>query len=492
MTRRALSTLLAALLGLVPFPACSQVGRITLEAPATPNVSLSASAINSATLSPAMPASLTPGLALTSPLAAPAAQPQLALSAEQFYPAAQIVPAKTVARQASNDDRFTPIQLLAHAAEQAASAPELIARLYDDVPASPDFATLSPIKTPQIPAPWRPSYALLKPAASVVNAWRLSRHERRINNLGPNERVTAEELSMQETLSNAHSALSTGRLQDALDTLSRLFKGAATNNWFRANSTYRPYQQQGHAYLRFIESTVKLAYEKAHARSRDAALIAEARAAARAGTLLGHEWRISQIQERDSAHCAHHALFNAISASAGFVYPLSVHRFIERAREVLNVHPAKVTSLSGSHLAALEHSIGIKIGVDVGEGMGPDSIKKWAQLLGLSFEARGPPRGDAQWSALLGRGQEVLISLRMFHENFKHSPAERELYGHQYEMIHHEVYLLGAFDSPSRGERLYMVQDSGSGATDFYTASELSAVASDIQIVGTQAPVALP
>jgi hypothetical protein len=37
-----------------------------------------------------------------------------------------------------------------------------------------------------------------------------------------------------------------------------------------------------------------------------------------------------------------------------------------------------------------------------------------------------------------------------------------------------------------------MVQDSGSGATDFYTAEELSAVASDVQLVTPKAPVALP
>jgi hypothetical protein len=37
-----------------------------------------------------------------------------------------------------------------------------------------------------------------------------------------------------------------------------------------------------------------------------------------------------------------------------------------------------------------------------------------------------------------------------------------------------------------------MVQDSGSGATDFYTAEELTAVASDVQILRTAHAVALP
>ncbi len=39
---------------------------------------------------------------------------------------------------------------------------------------------------------------------------------------------------------------------------------------------------------------------------------------------------------------------------------------------------------------------------------------------------------------------------------------------------------------------VYMVSDSGSGAADFYTASELTAAASELQLVGTPSPVALP
>src|SRR5207244_3769219 len=108
---------------------------------------------------------------------------------------------------------------------------------------------------------------------------------------------------------------------------------------------------------------------------------------------------------------------------------------------------------------------GVKLGVDVGEGMGPEGIKKWASLLGLGFEARGPPRGDAAWSALLEPGREVLLSLRMFHERFPNSPEERALHGHDYRVLHHEVYLLGAFDSKALGRRLFMIQDSGSGST---------------------------
>ncbi|MEQ1918407.1 MAG: hypothetical protein ABL955_04350, partial [Elusimicrobiota bacterium] len=451
----------------------------------------SAGAIGATSISPVLPAALTPILApaLAAALSAPAA-PQLQQPA--FFPVAQIVPANPVARPASNDDRAQPLESLTRAAERAAASPDDVGRLFDSAPAAPDLENLATVKTPAAPARWTPRSVLLNPAASLLNSWRLSRHEKRLNARMPEERVTTEEHGMQQTLNSAHEAIATGRLQDALGELTRFFKGREANGWYRANSAYQPYQNQGRAYIRFIERAVKLAYERAHARARDARLIGEARASARMGSLRGHEWRMTAIQERDSAHCAHHALFNAISASVGFVYPLSVHRFVERARELLNVRAENITGKTGSELAAVHRRLGYKLGVDVGEGMGTPSIKRWAQLLGMSFESRGPPRGDAQWSALLGRGQEVLISLRMFHERFPHAPEEREIHGHDYKVLNHEVYLLGAFDSPSRGARLYMVQDSGSGSTDFYTAEELTAVASEIQIVGSPKPVALP
>jgi hypothetical protein len=498
MTRRIVSALLAAILALAPFPARSQVGRVTLEVPVTPTISASGSAINGASFTPSVAAGLTPSLALalTPLLAAPAAQPlpqptfaamQPVSAAEPIIPIAQIVPAQTVVRKASNDDRATLIKILA----EVSAAPANLPRLYDAAPAAPDFERLSSVKTPAPPATWVPGSVLLKPAAAVVNAWRLSRYEKRLNSRGPGERVTTEELGLQDTLSDAHESIATGRLQDALGSLTKLFQGREVNGWYRANSVFQPYQFQGHAYIRFIERAVKLAYERAHERARDSSLVAEARFAASTGRLLGHEWRTTAIQDRDSAHCAHHALFNAIQASVGFVYPLSVHRFIERARETLNVKKEKVTDLRGAELAALENSLGISLGKDVGEGMGTGSIVSWAKKLGLGVTERGPPHGDLEWSSLLGGGREVLLSLRMFHERFKHTPDEASLHGNDYKMLHHEVYLLGAFDSPSRGVRLYMVQDSGSGSTDFYTAEELSAVASDLQVITTPAPVDL-
>lgn len=482
MTRRFTSLLLALILASASLPSKAQVGRITFEAPASPAPSASAGVIGASgvTLSLAAAPTLSLTLAPTPVLAAPAAAERLPISAEPVAP----IPARRLA--------VAPVVVLRQTAEKAVTAPDDVGRLFDQAPAAPNFDLLSPVNTPATPMTWRPASALLKPFALATNAVRAARHKRRMNALGPDERVSTEEEGIRESLTKAHDALLDGRLQEALEEVTKAFKGPAANSWYRANPAYQPYQNKGHAYLRFVERAVKRAYERAHARSRDAGLIAEARAAAHAETIIGHEYRATAIQDKDSAHCAHHAMFNAIQAAAGFVHPVSVHRFVERARELLNVNAEMVTKARGAELSALQSKLGLKLGVDVGEGMGPQQIKKWALLLGLGFEARGPPRGDAQWSALLGRGRETLLSLRMFHERFKHGPMERDLKGHDYIELRHAVYLLGAFDSPSRGVRLYMVQDSGSGATDFYTAEELSAVTDEVSIIASASPVSLP
>ena len=310
-----MSALLAAIFILAPFPAWSQVGRISFETPLAPVPSASAGAIGATSISPVLPAALTPILApaLAAALSAPAA-PQLqqpAFFPEPIRPAAQIVPAN-------------PLESLTRAAERAAASPDDVGRLFDSAPAAPDLENLATVKTPAAPARWTPRSVLLKPAASLLNSWRFSRHEKRLNARMPEERVTTEEHGMQQTLNSAHEAIATGRLQDALGELTRFFKGREANGWYRANSAYQPYQNQGRAYIRFIERAVKLAYERAHARARDARLIGEARASARMGSLRGHEWRMTAIQERDSAHCAHNALFNAISASASSILSPSI------------------------------------------------------------------------------------------------------------------------------------------------------------------------
>lgn len=500
--KRILTAALALVLAALPFPSWAQVGRITLEAPVAPVPGVSAAATITATLSASAPLTLSPA-ALTPSFVAPAAQPlpeftpapakvqpRRAMPVIEVAGPPRILPAEQVVRPSSNDDRHLALVQSLQAVVAAIEAkPDDVGRLYDAGPAAPDLERLATVKTPAAPAEWTPASALLKPVAALANAWSLSRHKKRLSNRMHGDRITVEEMGMQESLVDAHRDIEEGRLQKALGELIRLFKGRDVNGWYRRNFKFMPYQDEGHAYIRFIERAVKLAYERAHARAKDAVLVAEAREAARDGSLLGHEYRRTMIQDKDSAHCAHHALFNAITASVGFAYPLSVHRFVERARETLNV---SARSLVGGDPADLQRSIGMKLGVDVGEGMGATMIARWASMLGLGVETRAPPSGDAGWSALLVPGRENLLGLRMFHERYKHGAEERLLHGHDYEVLHHGVYLLGAFDSPSRGVRLYMVQDSGSGATDFYTAEELSAIASDVQTLETHAAVALP
>jgi len=68
----------------------------------------------------------------------------------------------------------------------------------------------------------------------------------------------------------------------------------------------------------------------------------------------------------------------------------------------------------------------------------------------------------------------------------------RALRGHDFMVLHHEVYLLGAFDSASRGTRFYLLQDSGSGRTLIATAQELDALTQEVQLLSVSGPVAVP
>lgn len=497
MTRRFPRAALVALLTLSPFALRAQVGRVSIEAPAAPSLQAPLPVFDLAVGAPLSPAASFAAPSLTGALSAPAALPAprpveaARTAAEPARVLAAIVPAGGVSRAAQNDDRFAVVRALARRTADLAVSPETVSRLYEGAPSAPDFESLSSARTPAPPSAWRPSSVLLKPAAAAVNAWRRARHRRLVDSLPPERRMTSEEFSMQDTLSRAHAALVSGGLQEALDVLAALYKGDSAA-WYKKHPTYRPYQRQGHEYVRFIESSVKLAFERAHGRSRDEALVAEAREAERNGTLLGHSWRPTDIQERDSAHCAHHALYNAIQASVGFTRSVDVARFVQRARELMNVPAEAVTTARGGELKALERGLGLKLGLDVGEGMTPAGLRRWARVLGLGFESRPAPRGDAQWSALLDGRRETLVGLRVFHERFKATVEQSRERGHEYSPLHHEVYLLGAFDSASREVRLYMVQDSGTGATDFYTAEELTAAASDVQLMSAASPVALP
>jgi hypothetical protein len=344
------------------------------------------------------------------------------------------------------------------------------------------------VNEPAAPRAWRPSWSLLKPAAALYNAARRASYERRVANPRPGERVTIEEHGLRESLVTVHDALAQRSPQHALAVLTERFEAGSAKSWFQANGEFSRYRDQAMAYYRFAERAVLAAYGRSHARASDPVLVAEARAAARDGSLVGREYRATALQDKDSGHCAHHAFFNAIMASVGFVYPLKVHQLVENAKRLLNVRPV-FNRTAAAERAQLEAQLGVKFGRDVDQGMGDKDMAQYASLLGMSLASRAPPSGEAGWLALLRGPEQPLLTYRMFHPRFRLDAA---VDGHDYRVLHHAAYLLGAFPSRSRGATLFMVQDSGSGITAFLTAEELTALVKDVQLLDARAPVRLP
>ena len=488
-------------------PSWAAFARVELvpSAPAAiPSAALGAAGAAPAALSPlaASPASAAlPALApaFAAPLLAPQIQaaPELAaspaLNAIFAAPAAKSAPAPAAFRR-EEENRPAAAITLRDAAQRSEAAPAEAGRLFDAAaPAAPDFDKLSPVRAPLAPDRWSPRSALLKPVAAAFNAVSAARYRQRLANPLPGERVTTEEHSLQETLTDLHASLSSGRFQDAISAVGAYFQTRAASSWYAENPGFQPYREQAFDYMRFAERAVLAAYGRAHARAADPALIAEARDAARSGTALGHDWRPTSIQEKDSSFCVQNALFNAIAASVGFARPISVADFVAASRAALNRAARVDRPADPREVAALARELGVDLGRrDVGQGMGTKSMAEWASLLGMTLTPRAAPRGDAGWSALLGSGREVLLSFRMFHPKYFHSEELAAVRGHDYMVLHHEVYLLGAFDSPSRGARLYLIQDSGSGRTLMATAAELSALTEEVQLLSIPGPVAVP
>jgi hypothetical protein len=498
---RRIRFLAALLLALAPAaPSWAALARVELV-PSAPSAA-SAAPLSVAALAPALPATSNSSLAAILTALAPMLAPNAAAPAPEAFPlpnaarATQASPARAASPEfqieRGPDGRKRAVLTLKAAAAPDAP-PEVAGRLFDAAPAAPDYDALSPVRAPQAPVAWSPPSLLLKPIAAAVNAWRDSRHEKRLANLGPGERVTSEEWSLRDSLSGIHAAITEGRFQDALQTVADHFQTRRAAVWYMENPLYASYRSQAFSYLRFTERAIKIGYERADLRGRDERLVAEAISASRAGKVRGHAWRETAIQEKDSSHCAQNAFYNAVAASVGFARPTSVSDFVAASRAALNRAAKIEPGVTDASAAALTKELGINFGRrDVGEGMSEDSIAEWASILGMKLAARGPPQGAAGWSALLGPGREILLSLRMFHGRFVHDYAEREMRGHDYRVLHHEVYLLGAFDSPSRGERLFMVQDSGSGATLIATAEELTAMTQRVEVLQTAGPVRLP
>jgi hypothetical protein len=467
-------------------------------APSAPAFAAPAAAPGALALAaPALIPALTPSAALAPALSAAPAFSAAALPADAapaFVAAAAPAPTVPGVLVAATQERPDAARSLRAAGAAATAAPESVGRLYDAAPAAPDFAALA--LTPPVAerAAWTPRAALLRPAAALANAFGAAAARRADARRGPEARPTSEELNARRGLGELHAALESGRVQDALELASKYFLGGYATRWYAEHPRYAPYRAQASEYMRFAEGAVLGAYRRAGLRGQDPALAAEARDAAASGPALGRAWRPTVLQDADVGHCALHALYNAIDASVGFAAPTKVADFIAAARAMLD-RPARFDRpIDERRAAELAAEMGLSFGRRaVDDGMVPTDLTELAAGLGLGRTAEPAPRDADGWSALLVSDREILLSLRMFHPSYPHAPAEAAAAGHDYRVLHHEAYLLGAFDSPSLGERLFMVQDSGSGTTLLATAAELTALTQEVDAIRTgAAPVAAP
>ncbi|MBI4422099.1 MAG: hypothetical protein HY554_00135 [Elusimicrobia bacterium] len=274
-----------------------------------------------------------------------------------------------------------------------------------------------------------------------------------------------EELAL-ESLRRIHALLREGRVQEGLDVAEEVFSGRRARPWIEANPGTRPYLEQALGYYRRAERAALEAYGRAHARSRDPRLAAEARRALADGALVGRGYRPTAIQEKGGRWCAFHALNDAIEASVGFAGPGGVRALVARARTLL----------------ARE---------DDGAGLESEELVALARALGAEASVLAPPATGAELRALLAGPTLPLLQLQLFHPRHPLTDAERAREGHDYRRLAHEVFLLGAYPSPAEGRWLYLAQDSGSGATDLYAFEELALVASAVHALRFPGPVKL-
>lgn len=297
----------------------------------------------------------------------------------------------------------------------------------------------------------------------------------------------AEGRSLERGLEELRSARAEGRAQDALDLARDYFLGERASLWFAQNPHRAAYRQSAQSELRLIEKASLNAYQSAGLRGQNPALVAETRTAAATGQAPGRAWRPTALQRADAGHCALHALYNAVAASSGFAAPTTVDDFIAAARAALDrpAAPGAVAALAPLGLSPARRA--------VDEGLDGRGLAEWAARLGLTLSTSVPPRTEAGWSALLSPGRETLLAMRFFHSSLPLPADQRATAGHDYRLLNHETYLLGAFDSPSLKKRLFLAQDSGSGTTLMATAEELSLLTQRVEVVGPgPGPVAVP
>ncbi|MEK7858218.1 MAG: hypothetical protein AAB320_03670 [Elusimicrobiota bacterium] len=432
---------------------------------------------------PGLRSGLAPAPGLTNPvqtnlsLTAPSLSGPAALAAAPAAPQLEIPAAAALAEIRATADESEP-KPTAYQNLEAASEPLFSPSLFDGanpLPA-PDLDLLDTRRIlAQAPARSPLSPYVFARLGTILDGWAQKRHERRVMA----RHIPTEELEMRQSLETAHAHLDAGRPQPALDILRKDFIDRTAQDWFQANPLFAGYQEQGLAYHRRIEADLLAAHERVQRRGGSGALIDEAKAARAQDALLGHPYRRTELQAKDSGHCVLHAFYNAIDASAGFAFPIDPAGFIAYARRTLNKKVA-IKDIDPHRAAALERGLGLQLSFDAGEGMAAGAMRRFAQVLGLSMAERGPPKSEQELLGHLRSGREVMLSLRLFHKN--HGSA----------LLHHQVYLLGAYPSPSLDRWIYMVQDSGSGATDFYTWRELQDLVRETQVLDLTGPVKTP
>ncbi|MBI5202495.1 MAG: hypothetical protein HY925_12965 [Elusimicrobia bacterium] len=296
--------------------------------------------------------------------------------------------------------------------------------------------------------------------------------------------LAVEHLAAFESLQQVHGKLAAGERQAALDDLDRLFTGKRARDWYAGNPDYAHYRAQGFAYYRHAERLVMADYEAGVARAVDPALLYSAKAA----PVFGHSYRETELQEKDAPWCAYHALLNAIRASSGFGEPFDVRALVGFAKRLLdrNVVPTH----DDFSLGQVEAAMGVRLRVRASHGLSDDNVDDVARALGGAARADGFPSTEAELLDSFARGEERLLGFRFFHARFPLPESVRQEHGHDYEVLGHEGYLLGAF--PHAGRWYYMVQDSGVGRTTFYTFAELRSIVKRSELVRFPGPVSLP
>ncbi|MBI4345839.1 MAG: hypothetical protein HY553_03225 [Elusimicrobia bacterium] len=331
-------------------------------------------------------------------------------------------------------------------------------------------------------APLPLSLPVAMPLAPVARPTLLGRLRNWVAGVQPTARpASVEHESVFGSLQELHGLLSAGDYQAGLDHLERYYTGKRARDWYDANPEFDHYRSQALAYYRHAERALMAELDRGIARAKDPALVE----AAKAGPSAGHDYRETELQEKDSPWCAYHALLNAAKASVGLARPIETRQLVAYAQRLLDRDAIPFKGEGGVPRA--EAALGIPLRVRAAGGLNGESVLELARALGGSARASALPEREDELRASLAAGEEWLLGLRFFHARYPVAERERRALGHDYEPLAHQAYLLGAFEH--EGARYYMLQDSGVGLTTFYTFAELRALTKKAEVVRFPAPL---